>query len=451
VASLRMGFVVAVVLGVTAAPAFAASTVGNFSFGQLQASTVGAGGCGTNTDGEPAIEVSRQNQLFLGSERGIGGGSDGWRLNLNGGLGDGCSPLYSGQPNAVAGFGASGGDIDVDFGNSPAATGNDPLYVASLNLGTVYVAHSTDNGKTFTSVPAATGGIPVDDREWIAAYGATTSLLTYHDIGTGNIDVLRSDNGGLTYQQTSTAIPATDYRAMANELGNIAIDRINTAGATLGQFWAYQSYVAPSSSSGSSFNEAFLAVSNNGGSSWTQRPIPCSTAGSGTDLDHNFPNVAVDPAGTIWYAWSDDHTISVAHSSDHGQTWTCETASNQPQSIFPWLAPGTNGVDLVYYGTPTAPCSGKSCPSPTWSVEFAQRVNGAWSNQQLMPVHSGTVCEGGINCTSGRNLFDDFGVDIDQQGLAHIAYSQDSPSLGGSGTSTGYAVQTGGTTIGTNN
>src|SRR5438132_5713337 len=37
-----------------------------FSAGQLQASTVGSSGCGTNPDGEPAIHVSRSNALILG-------------------------------------------------------------------------------------------------------------------------------------------------------------------------------------------------------------------------------------------------------------------------------------------------------------------------------------------------------------------------------------------------
>src|SRR3954453_5975198 len=50
-----------------------------FSFGQPQAQTVGATGCGTNVDGEPAIHVSRANDVFLGSERGVGSGSDAWR------------------------------------------------------------------------------------------------------------------------------------------------------------------------------------------------------------------------------------------------------------------------------------------------------------------------------------------------------------------------------------
>src|SRR6266571_78512 len=70
-----------------------------FSFGQPQADTVGATGCATNGDGEPAI-----------------GGSDAWRaLGGVGGPGaDACRQAeYRGQPNAVAGTGASGGDIDL--------------------------------------------------------------------------------------------------------------------------------------------------------------------------------------------------------------------------------------------------------------------------------------------------------------------------------------------------
>jgi hypothetical protein len=167
-------------------------------------------------------------------------------------------------------------------------------------------------------------------------------------------------------------------------------------------------------------------------------------AGTTTDLNHNFPNVSVDPAGNLWYAWSDDHNIYTAESTDHGATWTCSGAvsTNTAQAIFPWLAATSSGVDLVYYGAPTA-------TNQTWYVYFAQNIAGSWgAPQQLMAVHSGAVCESGATCTTGRQLFDDFGVDTDSQGWAHIAFSQDSPSLGGSGTSTGYAVQIAGTPAG---
>jgi hypothetical protein len=421
--------------------------VGNFAYGQLQATTVGKSGCGTNTAGEPAIHVSKQNLVGLGSENGLGGGSVYWTGRQVGGAttANPCALTYDGQPNADGGVGASGGDIDTAFAPKKTTTGTYRIYVSSLNLGSINVATSTDNGKTFSQTPVQ-AGVPVDDREWIAAYGANTSLLTYHDVATGNIDVLRSDNGGQVYTQTAQAIPATDYKANNNELGNLVIDHNSGTGTSTSPFYAYQSFVAPSTSAGSNYNEAFLAVSADGGSSWTDKPIPCST-GWGGSLDHNFPNVSVTPNGRLWYSVSNDKNVFAATSANHGATWKCSGAisKNTKQAIFPWLVATNSGIDLVYYGTPTT-------ANQTWSVYFVQDLastpNGWGTPQKLMPVHTGAVCEGGISCTGGRQLLDDFGVDTDRSGWAHIAYSHDAPALGGSGSYTGYAVQTGGTAVG---
>jgi hypothetical protein len=448
--SLVLMLVAAVgVIGV-AGSAQASQTVGNFSYGQLQSATVGAKGCGTNAAGEPAIHVSRANNVFLGSELGLGSGSQFWRgLGAVGGAGaSGCGLEYRGQPNAVSGLGLSGGDIDVAIASAKNATGHYNVYVSSLNLGSVNVATSTDNATTFSQTPVQ-AGLPLDDREWIAAFGASTSLLTYHDIATNDIDVLRSDSGGQLYTQIAQVIPESNYKAQNNELGNLVIDHRNLPNTT-GGFYAYQAFVAPSNSSGTHNNEAFLGVSSDGGHTWTDRAIPCSTESSSTDLNHNFPNVSVDPAGHIWYAWSDDTTIRTAESSNHGQTWTCSkpVSTNSAQAIFPWLAATSKGVDLVYYGAPTK-------TNQTWYVYFAQNTGdtptGWGTPQRLMPVHKGAVCEGGVSCTTGRQLFDDFGIDTDSLGFAHIAYSHDSPDLGGAGTYTGYGVQTGGTTVGSPN
>jgi hypothetical protein len=422
-------------------------TVGNFSFGQLPSTALGETGCGENKAGEPAIHVSRTNNVFLGSELGVGSGSELWRgLGALGGKGaSGCGLEYRGQPNGVSGVGASGGDIDVAIASATNPEGNYNLYVSSLNLGSVNVATSTDNATTFSQSPVQ-AGLPIDDREWIAAFGAETSLLTFHEIATNNIEVLRSDNGGKTYVRTGTAIPVGDYKEARNELGNIVIDHRNLPDST-GDFYAYQAFVAPSTEAGEHNNEAFLAVSADGGHTWADQPIPCSTASASTDLDHNFPNVSVSPSGTIWYAWSDDHSIRTAESSDHGRTWSCSApiSKGSAQAIFPWLDATSGGVDLVYYGAPTA-------TNQTFYVYFVQNLTGkpkSWGTpQQLMPVHQGEVCEGGIECTSGRQLFDDFGVDTDTHGYAHIAFSHDSPALGGEGTYTGYAVQTKGKPVG---
>jgi hypothetical protein len=120
-------------------------------------------------------------------------------------------------------------------------------------------------------------------------------------------------------------------------------------------------------------------------------------------------------------------------------------STGSAQAVFPWLAATSAGVDLVYYGAPTA-------TSQTWYVHFVQNTTstatGWGAPQRLMPVHKGSVCEAGATCTTGRQLFDDFGVDTDSHGWAHIVFSHDSPALGGAGTYTGYAVQTAGTAVG---
>ena len=430
-----------------------AATAGaaGFSVGQLQAQTVGAAGCGTNDAGEPAVHVSKDSLVGLGSERGLGGGSEFWSGTQVGGTtaANGCRLTYDGQPNAIADIGASGGDVDTAFAPvKDPATGTYRIYVASLNLASVNVATSTDNGKSFTQVPVV-GGLPGDDREWIAANGPSTALLSYHDIASDNIDVLRSDDGGQSFVQTSRVIPDSNYKSGFNQHGNLVIDHVNTAGAAPGQFWAYQSFVAPSDPNGSTMNEAFLGVSNDGGATWTDKPIPCTTSFGNNGLDHNFPNVSVAPNGTLFYAVSNDKAVYVAMSTDHGSSWTCSgPVSSSSQAIFPWIVATSAGEDLVYYGA-----SG-SGSSQVWSVYFAQNLTQSvtgWSTTKVVDVHQGTVCEGGISCNSGRQLFDDFGVDTDQSGFAHIAYSHDSPDLGGDLTYTGYAVQNAGSPAGVPN
>ncbi|WP_210718196.1 sialidase family protein [Amycolatopsis acididurans] len=428
----------AVVLTAAASPTVPAAAT--FSTGRLQVQTVGQSGCGTNQAGEPSIHVSKAGLVGISSENGLGAGSQYWRGPASA---SGCGLTYAGQPNAVNGRGLAGGDTDTAFAPEKSSSGTYRAYVASLNLGSVNVAVSTDDGASFSQTPVQ-AGLPLDDREWIAAYGADTSLLSYHDIATNNIDMLRSDNGGNLYSHIARVIPDTDYKATNNELGNLAIDHRNGSPVT-GGFWAYQSFVAPSAAGATTNNEAFLGVSDDGGHTWTDKPIPCSTAFGKNGLDHQFPNVSVAPDGTLYYAVSNNDAVYVARSADHGDNWSCSgPVSTTKAAVMPWLVATSNGVDLVYYGTPDTVKPGAT-DSRTWSVYFAQNTQGSgWSTSQVSPVHKGAICDTGITCNSGRQLLDDFGVDTDQNGFAHIAYTTDSPSLGGSGSATGYAAQTSG-------
>jgi hypothetical protein len=203
----------------------------------------------------------------------------------------------------------------------------------------------------------------------------------------------------------------------------------------------------------SSYSTAYMAVGTPTGVSAAGQPVlsfhdyVIYQGNPSVGLDNNFPTVAVDAAGNVYAAWSDDHNVSVSYSTNHGQKWSAPVRANSGPavtSIYPWLTAGQGGkVDLVYYGTPASAnyqtCSSTSgsytCQNEPWHVYFAQNLNvtggGHWAQQQVTGVvHYGGVCQGGVSCTSNandnRDLYDDFGVAASPTtGLASITYSDD--------------------------
>ena len=75
----------ATALGTATAATPTGGTVNGFAFGEMQSATVGSSGCGTNIAGEPSLHVSRANLVGLGSEDGVGSGSEYWRAGQVGG------------------------------------------------------------------------------------------------------------------------------------------------------------------------------------------------------------------------------------------------------------------------------------------------------------------------------------------------------------------------------
>src|SRR2546422_7466376 len=75
---------------------------------------------------------------------------------------------------------------------------NLPLVSLTLAPG-VTAAHSVNRGDSFSTPNVAAAAIPLDDRQWVDAIDSQTVYLVYHDIGTFNIEVQRSNDGGLTY------------------------------------------------------------------------------------------------------------------------------------------------------------------------------------------------------------------------------------------------------------
>jgi hypothetical protein len=377
------------------------------------------------------MHITRGGLLFAASERGLDESSEMWRAtNAHGGSGaDACSFEYRGRPNAIvsvgpAAVGFSGGDVDTAVAPVPDG-GHYRLYVVSLGGQTLSVSHSDDDGITWSTVRVDEGAGVLLDRPWIAAYGPATVIVTYSG---GN--VVRSDDGGNTF--------VTGYPSWG--AGNLAVDHRTTDGIIVNSFgrpgfWAYQA------------GYGVLRMSNDGGIRWWGRGIPCP-AGQG----FQFPSVAVDPQGRVWVAGSDNTDVWVAVTSDHGATWDCDkvTASLE-RSLLPWIVATGNGVDLAFYATSSADDA-----TADWDLYLAQNLTnqpGGWTApQSVVYVHHGPVCLGGFGCTANRQLYDDFALDVDPQGWAHIVYSHDvddpRSAVGKQPSATGYAVQTSGARVG---
>lgn len=411
-----------------------------------------------NQAAEPQIRSDAAGNFYISSENGLGSGTDAWS-SVNGGRVFTSLP----QPNEVSstsggttGLAPGGGDTDLATAPAKNAAGGYNVYVASLTLGSVTVSLSEDGGQTWAN-DVTSAKVPGDDREWIAAVGASGFYLSYHAISAADEIVVNQGQvvaGQPTTVQSYDAInPAqTDiYLGTVddNEIGNIAVD------PRTGD--VYQIFVGcPPSATAvvtcSDFDTAYMAVgvpTTTGGVttlSFTDYVIATNSSAS-AGFNNNFPAVAVDTAGNVYATWSDDQSVVLAFSTDHGQVWSTPRKVNHGSAaataIYPWLTAGSPGkVDIAYYGTPAAAnfqtCgqTGQyNCMNEPWSVFFAQNLNvlagGSWTQTAASPVvHDGGVCQGGVSCTSNgndnRDLFDDFGIAASPvTGMASITYSDD--------------------------
>jgi hypothetical protein len=449
----------------------------NYSLGETTGTTCPGSQACSNFAAEPAIRADGDGRFFGSSENGLGGGTVAFR-SVDNGLH--YTTLVS--PNSVSqanntGFAPGGGDTDLAVAPVKNGGGFYNVYVSSLSLANVDVSTSSDGGATWKLNPVTTPET-IDDREWIAADGASGVCISYHDAPQG-ITVGCSQDAGTTFTQFASAIDANHaFQISENSIGNLAIDP--------GSHVIYQTYSAITTAAETAcapqlgvsagtcnYHGVYMAVSTDGGLSFTDYPVyinPDPTVGYG----HQFVNVSVDRAGNVYSVYTDDHHVYYSFSKDHGKTWSGPflVTTTSGTQIFPWSSAGDAGkVDVVYYQTPYY--DGINTPdnypmSASWTVGFAQNLNAltpgsSWSRQTASPTnHFGGICESGVTCTGNRDLFDDFGVAASPTtGLASIIYSDDqfhpnAPNTSGCDASTSnssscdhtaIATQTGGSAI----
>jgi hypothetical protein len=209
-----------------------------------------------------------------------------------------------------------------------------------------------------------------------------------------------------------------------------------------------------------------------------------SSSNSTVNNGQDFSPIAIDRSGNLYVTWAQSPVdssgnpdgptaIYLAISTNGGATWTkpINVSSHVPglqTNVMPWVAAGSAGrVDLVWYGTQTlGSCPGQPCGASaitgTWNVYMAQSVNAVNGNGTAnanpsftaakvseYPVHTGQICEFGIACTTGgdRGLLDFIQVQADPSGAADIVYADGANDDFNGGETSGlvdFVQQTGG-------
>ena len=411
------------------------TTFTNFELGDIPGTVCPntKGSC-TNFASEPAIRADRDGNFFASSENGLSAGTDAWK-SVDAGLH--YSTLVS--PNSVSSgptqLSPAGGDTDLAIAPRRNANGFFNVYVASLAVTNVYVSTSKDGGNTWFPNPTA-ASVTSDDREWVAADGASKICVSYRaPVPTTAIFVTCSYDAGLTFAQTASAFDANHafLATTKTRIGNLAIDPRNhliyqafNGVASAGELLSARGHVV------------YLAISIDGGKTFTDHVV-YNNPNTNVRYGHQFVNVSVDSAGNIYVVFTDDHNLFYSFSKNFGTTWSLPIQINQAPSstaIMPWSVAGTSGaLDVVWYGTSLfdSTLTPDTYPSTAaWYVFFAQNLQATTLGSSFAQViaspvvHFGGVCESGVTCTGNRDLFDDFGVAASPvTGLASIVYSDD--------------------------
>jgi PKD repeat protein len=350
--------------------------------------------------------------------------------------------------------------------NTPRAFG-DPILFTDHTTGRTFVAQlegltpagatidiTDDDGDNFTP---SDGVIPSDiDHETIGGgpYHLPNSIPhSYEDAfyyGSQSVfeaRTLRSDDGGMLYNQTATPMyRVNDCAGLHGHVkvapdGTVYVPNVACGGAV------------PFHETGA---QQALIVSEDNGETWSIRPIPDSTTHGNGAADNSIlatrdPSVGVATDGTVYFGYQggDGHPyIAVSH--DKGLTWSpsfdvgASVTNGGPilNATFPVVVAGDpDRAAFTFYGTETggenwACGQGNDCSADglglinarppftgVWYLYIATTSDGGahWTTQNITPgdpVQRGGICGGG-DC---RNLLDFYDATIDKEGRIVIGF-----------------------------
>ena len=396
---------------------------------------------------EPAVKFDPLGAAYVVSN--AGGGLGIWRVT------DLCGQTFQFLGSDLLN---GGGDGDVETAGLPNANGFYNVYTSSLHgldaLVNINSSVSYDGGHTFLTTPLS-DATPLNDRQWNAAYGRDIVLLSYRSANTGNQQFCvraRAVTGApLAFGPSSPVYTDTStIGALVAGSGTMVCDQRPGADTSIvaapkagpdGEGSVYHAF----SINGS---KVFVGISRDFGTTWHDALVFQGPGGS--DFGHIFTWCAVDRAGNVYVAFSDDHDVYVCVSADARSTLTptwskpvrVNNGADTRTAALPAMAAGSAGqVVVTWYGSPT-PTAHETDAS--WQVFHARCDNLLDALAGGTPVfaqvrvsdhvvHTGDLCEGGTFGCSGntRALLDDFEIDVDPlDGTSFITYTDDGAAHG---------------------
>lgn len=214
------------------------------------------------------------------------------------------------------------------------------LFVAGLvyPLG-VQVWRSLDEGRTWgTSVIAPVAGA---DRPWLG-FGPNGRVYLTYKIGLQAEAVQASSDNGATFGPPVLAMPPN---RSVGVVGPPVVDRAGRLLFALGTFDPL----------GRTPQDLLLAVSNDGGQTFSYRPIAVQSAPAG-EVSY-FPILSLGSAGVLRAAWSrpaaaqSRYDMVVATSADGGSTWGSPVSWSGSDTLTssPAIAPVDGALKLLWY------------------------------------------------------------------------------------------------------
>jgi hypothetical protein len=358
-----------------------------------------------------APSIEGREWIYIDSPTGLGSGQSG-NLYISKDHGDTWTPNLKGIIVSSA----------LGSGDSYTAVTNDgTIYFTDLWLFTATVDTSNDGGATWVKNPQASV-TPLDDRQWFALGPSI-----------GNNPLKQPQSLYFEYNQIPAGLylmksqvtkwgwgwrPCNKYLPISSDTGardNFVVDQQDGT------------IYLPNTEGGQKSLEMY--ISTDGCASFKKTHV----FSSDKIIQNIFTVADIDAAGNIYIVWSTQDNVSMARSTDKGNTWDVfNVTTTTGTRVLPWITAGDEGrIGISYYETNASGNCESFDTNVSWNVMSAISIDAlaAQPNFTFQEVinytHSGAIRVTGTGGDSDRDLGDFLSNDMDQYGRHIITFGMD--------------------------